>query len=538
MLFDIKSRIPATNKYPYLNEATSTTDFITTRPATTYDNLDFWIERTPEAVAIINAICTDIKSNGFWFEGDKGKIKKAEQFVKRNFFAEEYFKFLWDWIKYGDAYMWIGGARAQVEITEKVEERFNTTLKDKDLDEDMPQAIRYISATTMNLLHDGKKITNFRQQVNGQEDITWAVQDVIHGALLPNKGKVYGFSPSWACLTEMNILGYLKDYAGTFFKNGGVPDWMFVLPNEQAGSPNHKELLSMLQKYKSPQRKHGNLVFAGQVDATQIGTDLDKINISDNAIYFASVLALAHNMPVSRVASLIGAKVKVSTGGDDLANEGYWNKIAEGVDRLETWFNTQLWEKYFGVTMHTNRAWITNEVKEQQRDQFAINNIMTINKEYSSRYHKQLTIGAINRLLHIKDEDLQKGEPIMEEGPGNMSGTPLQKDKLATERGASSEAHRAEKAKQIPQGQKLGLKSFEAKKITHLCNKELFFRKFERWVKMSGTRDCYWFVKKDKITAIFSTPDENFSITDDIKNFNKSEIGELRAFGEQTDGVL
>ena len=111
MLFDIKSKVPATSKYPFLNESTSTVDYITTKPALTYDNLDFWIERTPEAVAIINAICTDIKSNGYWFEGDKGKIKKAEHFAKTNFFAEEYFKFLWDWIKYGDAYMWIGGVQ-------------------------------------------------------------------------------------------------------------------------------------------------------------------------------------------------------------------------------------------------------------------------------------------------------------------------------------------------------------------------------------------------------------------------------------------
>ncbi len=533
MLFDIKSRIPITSKYPFMNEPTSTMDFITTKPATTYDNLDFWIERTPEAVAIINAICTDIKSNGYWFEGDKGKIKKAEHFAKINFFAEEYFKFLWDWNKYGDAYMWIAGARIQFEIETKLD------INLKDLDEDIPKAIRYIPATTMNLLHDGKNITKFRQQVNGQEDIEWKVKDVIHGALLPNKGKVYGFSPSWACLTEMNIIGYLKDYAGTFFKNGCVPDWMFSLPNEQAGSPNHKELINMLQKYKHPQRKHGNLVFTGDVKPTQIGTDLDKINISDNAIYFTSVLALAHNMPVSRVASLIGAKVKVSTGGDDLANEGYWNKIAEGVDRLETWFNTQLWEKYFDVKMHTNRAWITNEVKEQQRDQFAINNIMTINKEYSSRYGKQLTIDAINRMLHVKDEDLEKGKPIMEEGPGNMSGTPFQKDKLATERGAASEAHRAEKQKQIPQGQKLGLKSIELKsKITHVCNKDLFFRKFERWVKRSDTRDLYFSIKNNILSAVFSTPDENFSLNLPISDLDKSELSEIKSFGEQTEGIL
>ncbi len=532
MLFDIKASIPVTrSSYPYLNESTSTVDFITTKPSLTYDNLDFWIERTPEAVAIINAICTDIKSDGYWFEGDKGKVKKAEEFAKSNFFGEEYFKFLWDWVKYGDAYMWTGGVRTLLDLQEKLG-KIGMSLND----EDFPRTIRYIPTTTMNLLHDGKNITGLRQQVNGQEDITWGVKDVIHGALLPNKGKVYGFSPSWACLTEMNIIGYLKDYAGTFFKNGGVPDWMFVLPNEMAGSPNHKSLISMLQKYKSPQRKHGNLAFAGQVDATKIGSDLDQIDISSNAIYFTSVLALAHNMPVSRVASLIGAKVKVNSGGDDLANEGYWNKISEHVDRLETWFNTQLWEKYFDVTIHTNRAWITNEVKEQQRDQFAINNIMTINKELSSRYGKQLKLVTFERYLHLEDKDLEKGEPIeppMGEGPGNMSGTPLQKDNLSNERGAATEKTRDEKRKQIPQDQKLGLKS----KMTLGCSKDLFFDKLNRFVKSSNTRDVYFRIKNNVIKAAFATPDENFSLTMPLTDLSKTELSEITSVGRQTEDI-
>ena len=45
MLFDFKNIIlpPEIKSFPYMNEPTSTTDFITTKPAKTYDNLDWWI---------------------------------------------------------------------------------------------------------------------------------------------------------------------------------------------------------------------------------------------------------------------------------------------------------------------------------------------------------------------------------------------------------------------------------------------------------------------------------------------------------------
>lgn len=449
MLFDFKSIIPETkSEFPFMNEPTPTMDYITTRPIVTYTNLDFWIERTPEAIAILNAIATDIKADGFRFEGAKYKVDIATKFAQLNRFGDEYFKCLWDWLKYGDFYLWIGGVKEFFEKRQQIRQRFGIDI---DFDEDLPQFIRYVPSTTMNILHDSKKIIKFRQTVAGRTPIDWDVKDIIHGALLPNKGKVYGFSPSQACLTEMNILGYLKDYAGTFFKNGGVPDWMFVLPNEMAGSPNHKKLIEMLQSYKHPQRKHGNLVFAGQVEATQIGSGMTKdMEFNNLAIYLTSVLALAHNMPVSRVASIIGAKVRVSTGGDDLANEGYWSKIAEHQDRQEDWINTQLWEKYFDVKIRFNRAWKINEIKEQQRNQFAIFNVKTLNQELSQRYEKQLTLEYLKRVLYLEDTDLEIGKSI-EEKPSTA--IPKQLDNLAIGRGAGTESYRKQKREQISETQ-------------------------------------------------------------------------------------
>lgn len=532
MLFDFKSVIPEIKTYPYMNEPTAVVDYITTKPATTYDNLDWWIERTPEAISIINAIKTDIQADGFSFEGGKQAINKAEAFCKSQFFKDEFGKCIWDWLVYGDSYLWIQGIRSSSIARQKIKENMKV-----ELDEDYPTLIRYIPTTTMNILHDGKKINFFRQSVSGQKDIKWNSKDVIHAKLLTNKGKVYGLSPTQACLSEMSTLGYLKDYTGNFFKNGGVPDWMFVLPNEMAGSPNHKKLIEMLQKYKHPQRKHGNLVFAGEVNAEQLGNNLDEVDISSNAIYFTSVLALAHNMPVSRVASLIGAEVKVSSGGDDLANEGYWSKIAEHQDRWETWLNTQLFEEFFSVEIRFNRAWKANEIKEQQRNQFTIANVQTINQELSKRYEKQLKLGVVKKWMYLRDNDLEQGKVIEEQPMGGSK--PQQMDKTQIQRGAATEGYRKEKRSQVnPNQDTSGVKSEIKSKATHLCSKELFFEKFERWVKRSETRDCYYSVKNGVITALFATPDENFKLVIAESQLNKSQIMELKSFGKLTEGII
>lgn len=535
----------ASKTYPFMNESFQIQDYMSTRPLKTYDDLDFWIERTPEAIAIINAVVTDLRADGIRFEPlskpdgvqkvNKANedVKLAEYFAKTNFFYDEFNRWLWDWIKYGDAYEWIGGVKTWLKVN-KAKKKISL-----DIDEDFPQAIRTVPANTMDILHDGKVITRFKQNVleQAREPITWSVRDIIHEQYMPNKGKVYGFSPSQAALPELSILGYLKDYVGTYFKQGGVPDYMFVLPNEMAGSPNHKRLIEMLQKYKHPVRKHGNLVFAGEIKAEKLGTDLEDIRVNDLVILFTSVYALAHNMPVSRVAALIGAEVKVSTGGDDLANEGYWSGIGEKQNRIENAFNTQLWEPYFNVKMIINKAWKTNEIKEQQRNQFAIGNLSNLNTQLM-RYDKQLKLDWIMRQMYLNEEDLEEVDEEFKQ-MDKMLGAPggKQPDNLEVKRGSATESMREQKKKQIPNEQKLSSKSEMKGKLTHLADKSLFFEMFNKFVKPSGTRKCYYFIKNNILTGAFATPDENFKLKINLADLSPVELSEIKAFGRITKGL-
>ena len=101
-MFNFKSILPEVKSaYPFMNEPTAVMDLVSTKPATTYANLDYWIERTPEAIAIINAIKTDIQADGFRFEGGKQAKNLAEKFAKSQFFADEFSKCIWDWLIYG-----------------------------------------------------------------------------------------------------------------------------------------------------------------------------------------------------------------------------------------------------------------------------------------------------------------------------------------------------------------------------------------------------------------------------------------------------
>ncbi len=463
-LVELKSSVPMFNEtLPSIYRG------LVNRPSA-YADLDFSIERTTEAIAIFSAIITDMKPYTYRFfpvqktGGDK-KVEKAIEFTDKHRFADNYSYALWDWISYGDGYLWMGlpdmdlmktafnsglaRAKAIWKITHKVGLQHDIDfLEYKAHDEDAIKSLKHVPANTMNIDHDKKQITQFRQIV-GVDELKWPVEHIIHNKLITMKGKVYGFSPSISALTEINTLGYLKDYAGTFFKNGGFPDWMFVLPKEIAGSDNHRKLIQMLQKYKNPQNKHGNLVFTGEVEPHQLSKFDKDMEFRQLAIYLTGVLALAFNMPLSRVATIIGSVVKISAGSDDLANEGYWNKIDEMQSSWERILNSQLFIPFFGVKIRFDRGYKQNEVREVQRAVQAGESVAKINT-LLSEHEKQVSLTYIKSMFYLEDHDLKEGaikDPVTL-GTGN----PMSNDKI--NRGPGREGLSNEKKKQVLKKQK------------------------------------------------------------------------------------
>ncbi len=538
MLFDLKAampKLPTVREYPYWNEPTAVVDYVNTKPKK-YDDIDWWLDRTPEMIAIIDAIVTDIMADGYMFKGGKQAITKAEQFAKQTRYDEQLRQRLWDEFVYGDDYLWLG-----IPSDDDIKKLYKK-LTGKDLnfsispDEDSLKLIKYVPTTTMNIIHDGKKITKFRQQVSGRHDLIFQPNQIIHGKYLTLKGKIYGVSPMHALLSEMSTLSYIKDFAGNFFKNGGVPDWMFILPDDQPNSPNVKDMEQKLKKYISPQLKHGNLVFTGNVKPEKVGAGLNRdMEFRQLAVYLTAVCGLAYGMPMSRIASIIGVDVNVSAGADDLANEGYWSKINNHQNYRENLDNAQLWKKFFDVELQFNKAWKTNEIKEQQRNQFALGNLTGLNTELA-RYDKQVSFNYLKRTMYLKEDDTEKLDEKFEQKKIETQQTmqAKQMDNKSIERGGATEKMRDQKRKQIPTDQKLGLKA----KLTHLVKPNLFYDKFNKWVKQSEIRDCYYFRKDGIITVTMSTPDENFQLKVKESLLDPVFLTEIRAFGKETLGVV
>ncbi|MCH7681363.1 hypothetical protein IID10_18700, partial [candidate division KSB1 bacterium] len=100
----------------------------------------------------------DKRGDGVFFEGPESAVRKAQSFWDDNFMKEELKKAMFDWLLYGDGYLWIGrlnrkeldGARSKALAQVPSEFRHHVSFK-KHGDEDEINFVRHSSATTMNI---------------------------------------------------------------------------------------------------------------------------------------------------------------------------------------------------------------------------------------------------------------------------------------------------------------------------------------------------------------------------------------------------
>src|SRR3990167_6316050 len=336
------------------------------------------IRKSPECLGILRAIQTDICSDGYTFIGPKVRTDKAVEFCKRNRFKDQYRAAVFDWAMLGNGALWKGKiSKAKIkEITQKLNSITGVEYKETEmkalLDEDVftTKLLKHAPWSTMqiDLTKDKTSVLAFRQLLDAETEIIFEPEEIIHGKFMDFDGKVYGFSPIEASVNVLSTLSLVKDMNGYFFQNGGVPDWMFVLPKEMAGSDNVRKLEQVLQKYKSSIHKHGNLVFTGEVEIHEMNRFDKDMEFRLLAIYYTGILALAFNMPLSRVASIIGAEVSSGAADSDLSEAGYWRSISVAQDYWEDLLNSQLFEPEFGVEIKFNRGYKNDEIKEAQRD--------------------------------------------------------------------------------------------------------------------------------------------------------------------------
>lgn len=494
--------------------------YTTTQPYN-YAEMVKLIRKTPEAVGILRAIQTDICSDGYTFAGDKGKVKKAMDFARKNRFKFEFSACVFDWLLFGNGALWKSKLNKSdiKQVLEKVSLLTGIETKEADLTElntetDKTRMLKCAPWSTMNIEMNDKKtyITGYHQQVDGEDIASFKTNELIHFKFMQFDGRVYGFSPVEAAINVMTTLSLIKDVNGSFFQNGGVPDWMFILSKEHAGSSQVKKLEQTLKKYKASRGKHGNLVFTGDVNPIQMNKIGDKdMDFKGLAIYYTGIFALAIGMPMARIEAIIGSEVKGGTASTDLSEAGYWRSISSYQDDLEEQQNLELWEPEFGVQIKFNRGYLNDQIKEAQRDvqMFEVLNNLMKAKAIKPEYIKEV-LKIPDRHWTGKFEVVEK-ESSFGGGFGSPGSTPK-----AQEKGTAGQAKIAQKKTEATAAME--------RKETDSIQVDLpeFVGIFNKWIKTTESRDLDYNIKGDNYNFYATIPDGRYCL-----EIGKSQISEV-----------
>ena len=433
-------------------------------------------------LGIFRTIITDIVSDGFTFvafgQGRKSNKERAEEFARRNFLKEELKASLVDWLMLGNALLWVGGGEQEAKEFKEfyVKHKKNINLKEADLElkqflDEVETGMREIkhvpwSTVTIHLNENQTGIGFYTQSILGSVSVLnargtplgreligqggpvvrrWSPDQVLHARFMQFDGGVYGFTPTFSLLPEISTLQLLKDYAGTFFENGGVPDWMFILPEDEANSPNVRRLEQTLQNYKHPLNKHGNMVLTGQITPTKLNEFNKDMEFRKLAVYYTASLGFTFGLPKGKMQSILGMEMK-GQGTDDLADSAYWRNISESQDYWESILNTQFFIPRFKAEIRFNRSYKQDEVRETQvlsQKVPALNDMQNLLRPYK----KKLGLSYIQMMLNIKDEELEAGavEEEIEFGKPN----PLSNQQVIGESQQRSRQKRQEQTNKI-----------------------------------------------------------------------------------------
>ncbi|MEK6880733.1 MAG: phage portal protein [Nanoarchaeota archaeon] len=403
------------------------------------------IRNSPELFGIFNGIITDLFSDGVIFvpykkQGAKTNISKAEEFFENNFVKEEMEYGGFDWLGLGNALFWKGNSDEEAKKFKEFILKQKGMIETKELNLEVKQfldevetgdrMIKHVPWSTItiemnkertgigayiqslglsSLLLDqrGRAMPN-RTSFSGIQTRKWLPSQVIHAKFMEFNGSVYGYTPTFTLLNELQTLKNIKDYASYYFQNGGVPDFMFIFKEEDADSVNVRAAKQNMEKYKTPEGRHGNMFITGDVEAKELNQFNKDMEFRKLAVYFTANVANAFNVPRGKIQSILGLETK-GGGTDDLEDSSYWRRISRGQDYWENIFNTQLFIPMFGVKMKINRSYKQDEVREAQTLSMKVPTLMQMQNLYSP-YNKKLSINKINELLGVKDDDLAEGK--------------------------------------------------------------------------------------------------------------------------------
>lgn len=413
-----------------------------------------WFKSRPELNSPVSIRVNDTITERDFYNIDgttvgRNKRLELERFERHNFMDERLKSVWFDAVVTGSGFGWKGNIKNSLNEKEyvakfkEISKIFSGSLQSKELetalflkamDEDLrkPRKFDYVPSSTVIVDHDEYDVTRYLQYVGTQSE-PFNPEEIIHFPFMSVDGRVDGYTPIESLYTELLLLWFIKENMVSYIRNGGVPNKIFVLPEEMANSENHEYLTEQLMNHGVVENRHGHLVLTGKVDVVELEEKIKDMEYKDLALYVTSNIAYALQIPVSRIPYMIG---KSQSNGDagGLADSGYWSMIDADQKKIENRLNTQLYEK-FGVITKFRRKYKIDDLRETQALTMKADAIQKTQMIFQ-RYGKQLSAKKITTMMDFNIDDIEeipKNELIQNEQTGLMGQNQLNNNQVMME---------------------------------------------------------------------------------------------------------
>jgi HK97 family phage portal protein len=326
------------------------------------------VRNSPECMACINAIVEDIMSDGWRFEGSKSAVEKAEKFETMSNFWEILTDTLIDMLITGDGYIlklnWNDEKRKS--FTQKIVEKV-AGVSEKEIadlvDKEIPKDLQMVKSKTMQIkFNDTGVVTGYAQTANGKKK-EWSPQEIIHIRRGAIGGQPYGFTPLESMLSDIATLIFAKEFAGKFFENDGMPDWLVNLPDSTPGDKTYNFVKKEMNEMKDRKQKHRSLIATGNMTITEINKWKKDMEFPNLIRHFTQLILMGWGVPPYRVNYVMDMKTSDQQTGK--IETGYYKNISFTQKSIENALNKYLWAQ-FKVKMKFRRAYKIDEMREAQ----------------------------------------------------------------------------------------------------------------------------------------------------------------------------
>jgi hypothetical protein len=401
----------------------------------------FWkyYRTSPELVGIVNLIATDIIGERPMFVDVKGeqlgrnKYYDAKRKWRKLKIKEKLKGIIFDMLITGDGYGWKGrlDQKERLKEVKKIVDMFKPALKTKEgynklylkasqlKDLKVPLRFEMMPSSTVTIDYDDYEVLGYYQRAGGKEKY-FDADDIIHFRLNYIDGMPAGFSPVESLIKELSLLWFVKGNMLSFMENGGNPGKLFILENNQPGTPAYKRFEEQLIAFKDVRSRHGNMLATGKVNIQDLDEKAKDMEYKELGLYVTGCLALAFNIPVTRIPFLLGDSANKGDSGG-MAESGYWKMIAEKQDYIEDKINYELLDE-LDFNIQLPRSYKQDEVREAQTIQMNVTSAIDMANLWKGR-GKKLSDQWLASFLNVPiteltdDEDYKSQQQDMIDNP-------------------------------------------------------------------------------------------------------------------------